>query len=381
MLFRRFLSVAIAKVLGSALGGRSATRPDLAIADLPLSATIGPIRVRGGEAIVERLFLPLGYQLALVPIANTDGSTSDLWTLTMSAVTRLQTLLAHLYVLIPVLDDDKHYWIAEDEIDKLLRHGEGWLVGHPAREFIVRRYLRRGPRFARKALDRLAALDADAADGAADTTLDETASIVEEPPTLNDLRHQAVLHALQAAGATTVLDLGCGEGRLLRLLLSDSRFEMVVGVDVSMRMLDVARERLNVDRMPDRQRQRLVLLQSALTYRDPRLLGFTAAALVEVVEHVDPGRLPSLEQTVFGYARPRTVIVTTPNRDWNATIPALARGRLRHRDHRFEWTRAEFAAWTAQVGSTFNYDAELSGIGEPHSDLGCPTQMAVFRWR
>ena len=167
----------------------------------------------------------------------------------------------------------------------------------------------------------------DAGGGAAETSLDETAPIVEEPPTLNDLRHQAVLHALQAAGATTVLDLGCGEGRLLRLLLSDSRFEMVVGVDVSMRILDVARERLNVDRMPDRQRQRLTLLRSALTYRDPRLIGFTAAALVEVVEHVDPGRLPSLEQTVFGYARPRTVIVTTPNRDWNATISALARGK------------------------------------------------------
>ena len=200
--------------------------------------------------------------------------------------------------------------------------------------------------FARKALDRLVALDTDARGDAAETNLDEAVPIVEEPPTLNDLRHQAVLHALQAAGATTVVDLGCGEGRLLRLLLSDSRFEMVVGVDVSMRMLDVAHERLNVDRMPDRQRQRLVLLQSALIYRDPRLLGFTAAALVEVVEHIDPGRLPSLEQTVFGYARPRTVIVTTPNRDWNATIPALARGRLRHRDHRFEWTRAEFAAWT-----------------------------------
>ncbi len=188
-----------------------------------------------------------------------------------------------------------------------------------------------------------------------------------------------MLRVLQECGAASVLDLGCGEGRLLRLLLGDSRFSRVVGADISMQALDVARERLNLDRLPDRQRERLTLLQSALTYRDRRLSGCDAAALVEVVEHVDPARLPALTQAVFSHARPGTVVLTTPNRDWNAMVPALAGGALRHRDHRFEWDRAEFSAWTAEVAATFGYRAELSGIGDPHPEFGCPTQMAVFR--
>lgn len=370
-----FLSVAIGKVLGSALGGRGA-RPDLAASALPFSATIGPVRVRGGVAVIERLFRPIGYGVTAEPVANPDGTAPVLWMLTLSATTRLQALLSHLYVLVPVLDDDKHYWVSEDEIDKLLRHGEGWLAGHPDREFIARRYLRRGPRLARQALDRLAALDAEAPPP--DAGPDRAAHQAEEPPSLNDLRHQAVLRVLQECGAASVLDLGCGEGRLLRLLLGDSRFSRVVGADVSTQALDVARERL-LDRLPDRQRERLTLLQSALTYRDHRLSGFDAAALVEVVEHVDPARLPAFARAVFGHARPGTVVLTTPNRDWNATVPALAGGALRHRDHRFEWDRAEFGAWAAQVAAEFGYRAELAGIGESHPERGHPTQMAVFR--
>lgn len=371
-----FLSVAIGKVLGSALGGRG-TRPDLAGAVLPFSATVGPVRVRGGGAVIERLFRPLGYDITAEPVADPDGAAPVLWTLTLSATTRLQALLSHIYVLVPVLDDDKHYWVSEDEIDKLLRHGEGWLAGHPDREFIARRYLRRGPRLARQALERLAPLDAEPPP---DAGPGKAARQVEEPPSLNDLRHQTVLRVLQESGAATVLDLGCGEGRLLRLLLGNSRFSRVVGADISTQALDAARERL-LDRLPDRQRERLTLLQSALTYRDRRLAGFDAAALVEVVEHVDPERLPAFARAVFGHARPGTVVLTTPNRDWNATVPALAGGALRHRDHRFEWDRAGFSAWTAEVARTFGYRAELAGIGEPHPELGCPTQMAVFRCR
>jgi len=373
-----FLSVAIANVFGSALGGRSTTRPDLVAVGLPLSATVGPIRVRGGPDVIERLFRPLGYRITTEPVGSA-GSAPRHWMLTVSATTQLQMLLSHLYVLIPVMDDDKHYWVSDDEIEKLLRHGEGWLAGHPDRAFITRRYLRRGPKLARKALDRLAALDVDTAVSQPESGPEPVVPETDEPQTLNDLRHQTVLRTIQSSGATTVVDLGCGQGRLLRLLLADQRFEKIVGVDVSMLTLDLAREWLNLDRMPDHQRDRLTLLQSALTYRDRRLGGFGAAALVEVVEHIDPDRLPAFEQAIFGHAHPGTVILTTPNRDWNATIPALSGGKLRHHDHRFEWTRAEFAAWTTQAAADFGYGVEISGIGEPHPELGCPTQMAVFR--
>ncbi|MGH7212522.1 MAG: 3' terminal RNA ribose 2'-O-methyltransferase Hen1, partial [Acetobacteraceae bacterium] len=293
-----FLSVAIAKVFGSALGGRTTARPDLVAADLPFSATFGPVRVYGGAAVIKRLFVPLGYEVTADPVASTDDSAPLLWMLTIAATTRLQALLSHLYVLIPVLDNDKHYWVSEDEIEKLLRHGEGWLAGHSDREFIARRYLRRGPRLARQALDRLAALDAEPGSIVVEADADQAAMEAEDPPSLNDLRYQTVLRVLQDAGATTVLDLGCGEAKLLRLLIGDTRFTKITGTDVSMQALGIARERLNVDRLPDRQRQRLTLLQSALTYRDRRLAGFDAAALVEVVEHVDPERLPAFERSV-----------------------------------------------------------------------------------
>jgi len=372
-----FLSVAIAKVFGSALGGRATARPDLVAAALPLSTTVGPVRVRGGIGVVLRLFEPLGYTVTAEPVTNADGGAPVLWMLSLAAEVRLQVLLSHLYVLIPVLDDDKHYWVSADEIDKLLRHGEGWLAGHLEREFITRRYLRRGPRLAREALERFVALDA-APEVSPDAEPDTASPVADEPASLNDLRHQTVLQALRDAGATTVLDLGCGEGKLLRLLLADPRFTRVTGADVSMQTLSIANERLNLDRLPDRQRERLTLFQTALTYRDRRLEGYDAAALVEVVEHVDLDRLPAFERSVFAYARPKTVIVTTPNRDWNATIPALSGGKLRHRDHRFEWSREEFAAWAARIGDAFGYSVELHGVGDADPAFGCPTQMAVF---
>ena len=370
-----FLSVAIGKVYGSALNGRTTARPGLAAADLPFSATLGPIRVRGGLPVIRRLFEPLGYAIVAEPVGPDAPS---LWTLTLSATTRLQALLSHLYVLIPVLDDDKHYWVSQDEIEKLLRHGEGWLAGHPGREFITRRYLRRGAGLARQALDRLAALDAEPAEAPIDAEGPSVTPVEEEPPSLNDQRHLAVAQALRQVGAASVLDLGCGEGKLLRLLLKDRAITRIVGVDVSMHTLGVARERLNLDHLPDRQRERITLLQSALTYRDRRLAGFDAAALVEVVEHVDPARLPAFERAVFADARPGTVVLTTPNREWNAPIAALAGGRLRHRDHRFEWTRAEFAAWSGRVAADHGYTVQRDGIGDAHPEFGHPTQMAVF---
>ncbi len=375
-----FLAVAIGRVLGSALGGRCA-RPGLAEAALPLEAVVTPIRVRGGPDLVRRLFEPLGY---VVTLAAAGG---PYWTVSLVAETAVRRLLAHLCVLVPVLDDEKHYWVGDDEIDKLLRRGEGWLAGHPERELIARRFLKHQGSLARAALSRLAARDdapdpqpepadegSDAAGGG-----DEEQRVVERPLALNEQRMAAVLDVLKASGAARVLDLGCGAGRLLRALLGERQFTAIVGVDASARELDLARERLGLDRLPERQRARLTLLHSALTYRDRRLAGYDAAALVEVVEHLDPERLPAFERAVFRHARPGLVVLTTPNRDYNARFPALAAGAFRHRDHRFEWTRAEFAAWAGRVAAEHGYAVEIAGIGASDPALGQPTQVAVFR--
>jgi 3' terminal RNA ribose 2'-O-methyltransferase Hen1 len=175
-----------------------------------------------------------------------------------------------------------------------------------------------------------------------------------------------------------VLDLGCGEGKLIRLLLPERQFSEIVGMDVSSRSLDFAESRLQLDRLPDAQRKKLKLMQGSLLYRDRRLAGYDAAALVEVIEHLEPARLEVMEKVLFGAARPGTVIVTTPNREYNGMWPSLPAGQFRHPDHHFEWTRAEFGAWAGRVAQDYGYAVALSPIGPDDPLVGSPTQMAVF---
>jgi 3' terminal RNA ribose 2'-O-methyltransferase Hen1 len=376
-----FLSVAIAQVFGSALGGRSKERADLAKADLPLTATIHVLPCRGGEDLLRRLFEPLGYSMEaanhpLDPFFPEWG-TSDYYTVTLAASCRLSDLLTHLYVLVPVLDDDKHYYVGDAEVEKLLRHGEGWLAGHPERELIARRYLRHRRGLMRDALARLIAEEAADPDAAAHAHAREE-EVVEQPIRLNEQRMGAVVAALRAAGARRVLDLGCGEGALLHALLEDRTFSEIVGVDVSHRALERAHARLHLDRLPERQRQRIRLLHGALTYRDRRLAGFDAAAVVEVIEHLDPPRLAAFERVLFESARPGTVVMTTPNAEYNVRFPTLPAGKFRHRDHRFEWTRGEFQAWASAVATRFEYYVRFQPIGPEDPEVGAPTQMAVF---
>jgi len=372
-----FLSVALARVFGSAMGGRSEARDELAAQAIPLLARIVPLDCQGGLNLAVRLFVPLGYEVAGTPIPDSRGEPSRYWDVTVGGTVPLAQLLAHLYVLIPVLDDEKHYWVGEDEIDKLLRKGEGWLPQHPERDLITRRYLKHGRRLTRLALERLAELD----DSAAPDDDDGAAPAIEalvQPLRLNDQRMERVVQVLRDSGARTVLDLGCGAGRLIRELLSERQFERIVGVDASTRDLEMARDRLRLDSMPERQRDRVALLQGALTYRDRRLAGFDAAAVVEVIEHIDPPSLEAFAAALFGAARPKTVVLTTPNVEYNARFEALHGQELRHADHRFEWTRAEFEAWARAVAERFGYGVRFEGIGEPDPALGPPTQMGIF---
>jgi 3' terminal RNA ribose 2'-O-methyltransferase Hen1 len=286
---------------------------------------------------------------------------------------RLAELLTHLYVLLPVLDDDKHYWVDEAEIEKLMRRGEGWLAGHPERDLIVRRYLKQQ---ARLYFPALAQLD-EAAPTSEDSEQPDAEEQLEERFSLRDQRLGTVQSVLKASGARRVLDLGCGAGALLDRLIRED-YELVVGVDVSVRSLELAARRLKLDSMHDAQRQRISLLHSPLTYRDKRLAGFEAAALVEVIEHLDPPRLAAFEQNIFGSARPATVVVTTPNVEYNVRWETLPAGQFRHADHRFEWTRAEFAAWASAVAARHGYEVRYLPVGPVDDEVGSPTQMAVF---
>jgi len=377
-----FLSVAIAQVFGSALGGRSRERPELVSLPIPLSAHLPALPCRDGQSFLRRLFEPLGYvveatQHTLDP-AFPEWGHSPYFAVTLTGTMCVSELLGHLYVLIPVLDDRKHYWVGEDEIDKLLRHGAGWLTRHPEQEAIARQYLKHRHSLTHEALARLRSEDGlDADDGeAAD---DAAESAIEAPLRLNEQRLAVVIEVLRDSGARRVLDLGCGEGNLLRELLRERQFEEIVGLDVSHRALENAQRRLHLTEMSDRERARIQLLHGSLTYRDRRLDGYDAAAVVEVIEHLDVPRLDAFVRALFGSARPAVVIVTTPNAEYNALWSTLPAGHARHRDHRFEWTRPEFAEWADATSARFGYTVELQAIGAQDPVLGSPTQMGVFR--
>jgi 3' terminal RNA ribose 2'-O-methyltransferase Hen1 len=376
-----FLSVAIAQVLGTALAGQSAQRPELAQTAVPLEARLSAVPCRGGEAVLRGLFEPLGYSVAAerAPLDETypEWGESNYFSVSLAGTVRLSELLTHLYVLIPVLDAEKHYWVGDDEVDKLLKRGEGWLAAHPARDFIVRRYLKHQGKLVRAALAQLVEEDNPDPDAAEAGHAQEEAE-VEARLSLHDQRLGAVLGVLRNAGARRVLDLGCGEGRLLQLLLSDRSFTEIVGLDVSHRALEVAADRLRLEQLPPKQKERLKLIHGALTYRDQRLAGYDAAAVVEVIEHLDPPRLAAFERVLFEFARPGLVVLTTPNIEYNVKFETLPAGQWRHQDHRFEWTRAEFQAWAASVADRFGYDARFLPIGPEDPALGAPTQMGVF---
>ena len=374
------LSVALDRMLGTAMSGRSRDRQALADTAIPLEATIAPLPARGADDLVERLFAPLGYAVEATPIgldpAHPEWGASPYVSLTLRGTVRLAELLTHLFVLIPVLDNQKHYYIGEAEVEKLLRKGEGWLEAHPARELIVRRYLRFGGlvRRANAALDE----SAEAEDAEVHATRDAAEHALEKPIRLNDQRMDRVTALIRDSGAQSVLDLGCGEGRLLRELLKVQGVRRIVGVEVAPRVLAAAGDKLRLETMPDIQRRRIELLQGSLVYRDDRLKGFDAAAMVEVIEHMDAERLPAFEAALFGHARPGTVIVTTPNREYNALFEGMAEGAIRHPDHRFEWTRAEFRHWAESVALGHGYGVRFEGIGAEDPTHGCPTQVAVF---
>lgn len=390
-----FLSTALAKAFNTALNGTCKDRPELPDTLLPLEATVAVMPAANAEQL-QRLFGPLGYDVAteahlLDPTVPAWGNSRYFTLRLRHPALRLQNLLSHLYVLIPVLDrGDKHYWINQAEAEKLLHRGAAWLPQHPDREFITRRYLRNLAEFVNPTLDRLLAGEEAASDDSGFVTEDSETDAAPSPAaagsgaaggekqSLHDLRLDRVADEIRRLGAKRVLDLGCGEGKLVRRLLKLPHVEHILALDVSHRELQRAYERLHVAEMPPRQRERLTLTQGSLLYHDPRLAGYDAAAVVEVIEHLDESRLAAFEQVVFARARPGAVLVTTPNADYNQRYEALSAGQFRHTDHRFEWTREQFAAWATGVAARQGYRVRLEPLGPEAAEVGATSQLAVF---
>jgi 3' terminal RNA ribose 2'-O-methyltransferase Hen1 len=377
-----FMSTAISRVFGSALAGRCDKKPELASAEHDLAAVVSALPCRGDAEMIDRVFAPLGYEVhySKEPLDEKfpEWGEGCYVNLSLSRRCLLKDMLAHLYILIPVFDRGKHYWIGADEIDKLLEKGAGWIESHPERDFIVRRYLAGRKRLARMAMERLDNGESGATEDAdLEQTDQEAPEKVKVKKKLNARRMEAVTAALLSHGASTIIDLGCGEGNLLRLLLREKSFARVAGADASPLALERARRRLDVEKMSPARAARLTLFQGSLTYRDERFSGYDAAVCVEVIEHIDKNRLAAFEDVLFTHARPRVVVITTPNIEYNEKFEQMS-GPLRHGDHRFEWTRGEFRAWGDEVAGRNGYGAAFIDIGDVDEELGTQTQMGVF---
>lgn len=392
-----FMSSAISKAFSSAMNGSCKEHPEFIDMPLALTAKISVLPApRGGELLIKRLFEPLGYTVEaerhLLDTQFSEWGYGKYFTLTLKNTLALKDLLSHLYVLIPVLDNEKHYFITQNEVEKLLQKGKGWLEQHPEREIIVSRYLINLKSLVRSAFEVLQAVEDGIipdTDNEAEqdelTKIEDTAAAHTQlqkvkKERLHDIRLKLVAEKLKQSGAASVIDLGCGDGKLLRLLLKEKQFTRIAGTDVSYSELEKSQDKLHWNEMPEKQRERLSLFQSSLTYRDKRFSGFDAAAVVEVIEHLDPNRLPALEKSLFTYAKPQTIVLTTPNREYNVRYENLSAGKVRHSDHRFEWTRSEFEAWAERVARENNYTVAFFPVGEEEENIGAPSQMAVFTY-
>ena len=392
-----FMSSAISKAFSSAMNGSCKEHPEFIDMPLALTAKISVLPApRGGELLIKRLFEPLGYTVEaerhLLDTQFSEWGYGKYFTLTLKNTLALKDLLSHLYVLIPVLDNEKHYFITQNEVEKLLQKGKGWLEQHPEREIIVSRYLINLKSLVRSAFEVLQAVEDGIipdTDNEAEqdelTKIEDTAAAHTQlqkvkKERLHDIRLKLVAEKLKQSGAASVIDLGCGDGKLLRLLLKEKQFTRIAGTDVSYSELEKSQDKLHWNEMPEKQRERLSLFQSSLTYRDKRFCGFDAAAVVEVIEHLDPNRLPALEKSLFTYAKPQTIVLTTPNREYNVCYENLSAGKVRHSDHRFEWTRSEFEAWAERVARENNYTVAFFPVGEEEENIGAPSQMAVFTY-
>jgi 3' terminal RNA ribose 2'-O-methyltransferase Hen1 len=389
-----FFTVALSRVYRSAINGTCVKQPELVTQELPLTVSLPVLPSRGGENLIRNLFEPLGYEVSIdqydFDAQLPECGASPYFKVTLKQTIVLSDLLTHLYVLIPVLDNDKHYWVGFDEVEKLIRNGKSWIPNHPAKDLIVARYLKKQGSLTRKALAEfeveetiLDQIEEAVVDEALEQERQSQASEdkLEKKVRLNDLRIQKIVETINSLDVSTIMDLGCGEGKYLREYLKIHKLNKITGIEVSPSVLDKAEQRLKIDRMPERVREKLYLLQGSLTYKDKRLKNTDLATCIEVIEHIDEDRLDAFAESLFGFSKPKYVIITTPNVEFNVTFENMSEGKLRHSDHRFEWDRTTFQNWCEVICEKYNYTVTYDSIGEEHPEFGAPTQMGLFRIR
>lgn len=382
-----FMCVAISTLFGTSMQGVCKDKPELLDDPLPLEAKVFSVPVkarRDREDLLRKLFEPLGYVVEVenLPLNQNfpEWGTSHYFNITLRGNVRVKDLLNHLYVLIPVLEGEKHYAVREFEVDKLERHGAGWLDSHPMREAIMARYLEYKRNLVNDAQNRIPEAptpDEDGVEAEEGDGVDAEREIERTLP-LWKSRILAVKDILAKEKVTSAVELGCGDGKVLASVASEKssekKIEKLAGMDVSMRSLRIASDRLRRAGRLD-----VPLYHGALTYRDERLEGFDAVILMEVIEHLEPHRLDAAMQVVFGEIRPRIAVLSTPNRAYNVRFKFPLHNGLRHRDHRFEFTTKEFILWCGEVAKKFGYDVSVGPVGDEDPEVGPPSLIATFR--
>lgn len=373
-------SVALKEAYSSAFAGKSETAEIDAIIKqkLPVEIELSSVWTKGGVQNVHDFFEPINYAVKAEKLPYESKwlkSDSNVFNITLTGMQTIPDLLRHLYVLLPALDNKKHYFVDGNEIAKLLSHGEGWLETHPHKERIVSRYLIHRHNLIEEALEQLTEdiLDEDTEEG--------TEEAVERPIRLQEERLQTALAVLRTLDPAPLKlgDLGCGSGDFIRLIENDRAFPEVIGMDVSSKALQLAEKRLHLDRRNAWQMPKISFIHGSLVYKDSRLKGLDAILLLEVIEHIDAAKLPIIEYNIFEFLSPGYVFVSTPNQEYNSLFPSIEKNALRHRDHRFEWTRNEFKQWSDAIAVKYSYEVEFFNIGPCDDNLGAPTQMAVFK--
>lgn len=377
-----FTSHSIATVFSSAMNGKCSLKPELIEVEMSFEVNISLLKIKGGNSEwINRIFVPLGYEVEYKRHVLNENfpkwGESNYYSLKLKNKLTLQKLLSQLYVLLPVFDYEKHYFISTNEIDKLLEKGRDWLITHPEKEMITKRYLNNLKKYYNPALERLK--DDNEEDIYQEDLEKLNEAEIEKKLSLNKQRLKAVFDKVKDSGFNSIMDLGCGEGKLLKMLLKDSKFSKITGMDVSFSELQKAKDNLYYDNLSDKQKERINLFQGSLIYKDERLKNHQIATVIEVIEHIELDMLRSFEKILFSYLEPQMIVITTPNSEYNKKYEKLSQESFRHHDHRFEWNRKEFLEWLNYIKDKYNYGFEVFEIGDIDKELGSPTQMAVLK--